>query len=47
MVFQMKKKKIKKKSDIIIYIDKTGRKRWKWRNKKGAIYERKRLKKLS
>lgn len=26
------------KSDIVIYIDKSGHKRWKWKTKKGAIY---------
>lgn len=30
----------KKKSNIIFYIDKSGNKRWKWRNSKGAIYGR-------
>ena len=26
------------KSDIVIFIDKNGQKRWKWKNKKNAIY---------
>jgi len=28
----------KKKSEIIIYIDSQGNKRWKWKTKKNAIY---------
>jgi hypothetical protein len=31
-------KAVKSKSDIVIYIDKKGHKRWKWKTKKGAIY---------
>ena len=26
------------KSGVVIFIDENGNKRWKWKNKKGAIY---------
>ena len=31
-------KKRKSKSDIIVFVDKHGNKKWKWKTKKGAIY---------
>jgi len=37
----MAKKKIlnpKSKSDVVIFVDQHGNKRWKWKNKKNAIY---------
>lgn len=33
-----KKMEKKRKSNIIIFIDKNGNKRWKFKSKKGAIY---------
>ena len=26
------------KSDVVVFIDENGNKRWKWKTKKGAIY---------
>jgi len=40
MAYKKRRKIIKlgSKSDIDIFIDKNGNKRWKWKTKKGAIY---------